>query len=150
MRSSILSPPDECPSCGGPGRAVSEATVFAHTGAENRPKARLSAWRFCRNRTCPVSYFAASEKSAVQLGALTSPFSKSSSPNRMLCFCFEHTAAQIAAAPSLQATIVAACRAGKAACELKNPEGRCCLGQVAAVIRSAAPDGCCPALPDAP
>ena len=74
------------------------------------------------------------------------PFPKCEDPDRLVCFCFVHAVRDITAdvlahgESRIQASITEACRRGADDCKRKNPEGRCCLGNVAAVIRAAGGD----------
>jgi len=133
-----------CPQCGEPGRKVGKITVEAHTLEAHRPSPNDSDdWRFCRSSSCAVGYFVAGSEPILldQMG--TVPFPKSDAPERLVCFCFEHTVAAVAqdarSGPesTIKATITEACRSGLDDCARKNPEGVCCLGNVAAVIRTA-------------
>ena len=134
-----------CPECGASGRKVGKLTVDSHA----LPVGRLEAdpaddWKFCRTLDCAVVYFSLPEVAPVPLGALrTTPFPKSDNPDRLVCFCFDHTVAAVAedaqthAESTLKAAITAACRSGLDDCARMNPEGVCCLGNVDAVIREA-------------
>ena len=124
---------------------MSKVTVVSHRGQAGRTSLEsVSAWRFCRTASCAVGYYGTDCKTVVDLDALeTTPYPKSDDPNRLVCFCFGHTVAAVIddvrknEAPTLQASITDACRRGLDECEEKNPEGRCCLANVAAVIRMA-------------
>ena len=62
-----------------------------------------------------------------------------------ICYCFDHTVASIRA--EIQSTgrstatemITKEVKAGRCACEVKNPAGTCCLGDVIRVMQSFAP-----------
>ena len=134
-----------CPRCGESGRKVSKITVGSHTRpAHQKSQEGVGEWRFCGTPSCLVGYYGTDCKTVVPLDALrTTPFPKSDNLLQFVCFCFEHTVAAIIddvkhhQSPTLQASITEACRQGLDACEQKNPEGRCCLGNVAAVVRRA-------------
>jgi hypothetical protein len=70
-------------------------------------------------------------------------FHKSDDAARWVCFCFAHRVAAVRAdargesGPTLAAAIGARCARGEADCKQKNPSGRCCLGNVSAVVRAA-------------
>ncbi|MEZ4266634.1 MAG: cation transporter [Myxococcota bacterium] len=74
--------------------------------------------------------------------ALAVPFHKSADPQRLVCFCFDHSVADLEAdarahgTSTIQASIAAACKAELDDCERKNPQGRCCLGNVGGVVKS--------------
>lgn len=57
-----------------------------------------------------------------------------------VCYCFGHTRGEIrAAVDALAVAIVddinAGIRAGQCACDLRNPQGSCCLGNVRRLLR---------------
>jgi hypothetical protein len=61
-----------------------------------------------------------------------------------VCYCFKHTMGEIRnALPEAQAAIIAEINAGiqadPCACDLRNPQGSCCLGNVRGLIKSLQP-----------
>lgn len=110
--------------------------------------------RFCRELVCGVVYFA--ERGGAVLGrdALTVRVGlKEDAPDRPVCYCFGYSAADIEAdvtatgTSSIPGIITERCRRGEDRCPETNPEGRCCLGNVRAVLReardaAAVPDSC--------
>ena len=134
-----------CPRCARPGRAISPATLLAQ--APPRSADDAAGWSACQTPTCPAGYFRGADViDAVALAAR--PFHKGESPDRLVCFCFQRSAAQVRADPTIRDAIRAACRDGQPACETQNPAGRCCLGDVGRVLGAPAPSmrsGCCDA-----
>jgi acetoin utilization deacetylase AcuC-like enzyme len=134
-----------CPECGKPGRKVSPLTVQSHTVLEHfRSLEASESWQFCRTPSCSIGYFSSPKREAVTLDAMkTTPFPKSDDPARLVCFCFEHTVEAVTEdlrkhpESTIKADIREACRGGQDDCERMNPEGLCCLGNVALVIRNA-------------
>jgi len=63
---------------------------------------------------------------------------KETGPDRPICYCFAHSAADLRAKPGIRDEIKAACKRGEDHCAETNPQGACCLGNVAAVLRQAA------------
>lgn len=134
-----------CPRCETEGRAIGPVTIEAQVLPERL--ARLTeheGWRLCTSESCDVVYFL--DGAVVVLGETRGlPFHKSDDPNRLACFCFEHTVAELEAdvasngTSTIQASIKAACKAGRDDCERKNPQGRCCLGNVGQVVKRAVP-----------
>ena len=134
-----------CPRCQAEGRTVGPVTL----GAQVLPSrlAELTqhdGWALCASESCDVVYFRDGE--VVVLGETKAvPFHKSTAPTRLVCFCFEHSVAQIEAdviangTSRIQASIKAECKAGRDDCERKNPQGRCCLGNVGQVVKRGAP-----------
>ncbi len=88
-----------------------------------------------------MGYFASDDHVITLAEMRTTPFPKSDASERQVCFCFHHTAAAVLAdvtpdgVSNIRAAIVDACGRGLDECERKNPEGRCCLGNIARLLR---------------
>jgi hypothetical protein len=122
------------------GRTVERITLKALL----RPQAllRLSAieHRFCPTPDCPVVYFGREE--TFERGDLTVPvFQKEPPGTRLVCCCFGVTEEDIrreiieAGRSSAAERITALVKEGRCACEVKNPQGSCCLGNIAAATK---------------
>lgn len=149
-----------CPRCRQPGRAVSAVTVEAMLIVEAKARlTRSDGFHFCATPKCDVAYFhPTSGKVVLQRDVRVPIFQKSPNPNRLVCYCFSHTAAEIQTEVRAKGSsriledIKTKCAQGLDACERNNPQGSCCLGNVQRVIRETAagnvpPDagssGCC-------
>ena len=100
-------------------------------------------WSFCADRDCEVVYFRGLER-LLGVDVANVPFQKSDDPERLVCFCFGHSAQELTADPSIRDSIAAKCKGGEDECVTKNPQGRCCLGNVALVLKERATSGeCC-------
>jgi hypothetical protein len=105
---------------------------------------RLSApeHRFCSTPTCPVVYFGAGEVFN-RLEIAVPVFQKEPQGNRTVCYCFGVTEGEIqrelveTGCSTTGQRITALVKAERCACEVKNPEGSCCLGNVAAATKGA-------------
>ena len=135
----------DCPRCGEKGKPVSLATVGAMVKIEVEA-VRLSAqaYRLCRNLICPAAYFA--RGITIDKFELRVPVNfKEKNYEGAICNCFDHTVASIRA--EIQSTgrstatemITKEVKAGRCACEVKNPAGICCLGDVIRAVKSLAP-----------
>jgi len=135
--------PTKCPACGALGKPVKRLTLGALLKSEARPRIpREEECCFCRTTSCDVVYFQAGEALfhthdlTVKVG-LKEP-QDATAP---VCYCFGWTPQKIRA--EIEATgkstvvdqIKAQVKAGNCYCEVTNPQGACCLGQVAQVIR---------------
>jgi hypothetical protein len=104
---------------------------------------RLSApeHRLCTTRECPIVYFGADE--VFNRGEILVPvFQKEPTATRTVCYCFAVTEADIrrdvdTGRSTARDRISALVKGGRCACEIKNPQGTCCLGNVAAATRAA-------------
>lgn len=74
---------------------------------------------------------------------------KDDAPERLVCYCFGHSVAAVleASAPDgsnrILDEIMDACGRGLDRCEEMNPQGRCCLGNVRALLRTGRSPDCC-------
>ena len=124
-----------CPACGCPGQSVGYTTVAAL--ASGPAPARQEFW-LCREPDCEVVYFgdAGARLRVSELRFL--PAFKSESPEALVCYCFLHSRMEIESELRQSGTstvvdrIAAKVRARECACEVRNPSGQCCLGEVRA------------------
>lgn len=134
--------PIDCPECGKPGRLIDRITVRAML----RPDAlmRLSALehRFCPTPGCPVVYFGHEE--VFDRGEIVVPvFQKEPTGERTVCYCFAISERDIrtelirTGRSSASERIGSLVKGDRCACEVRNPQGSCCLGNVAAVVEAA-------------
>lgn len=130
-----------CPSCGESGRTVSSITLSSHLTLT--AKAGLDSpegFVFCANSACDVTYFGS--QTFFTRDVRRPIFQKSSDPNRLVCYCFKHSVAEIneeiltTGSTAVLASIRENCKKGLDECEKNNPQGSCCLGNVTRVIRS--------------
>ncbi len=82
------------------------------------------------------------------------PFQMVNPEQSQICFCFGYTEADIVedyrshGHSMIQRSIRDACRQGLSDCERLNPQGRCCLGDIAILLKNLsqagdASQGCC-------
>jgi len=130
------------PPCAEKGKIVSLATVGAMAKAQvEAPKLSRATYRLCRNLECPLVYFA--DGIAIDKTELRVPVNfKKRNYEGPVCYCFNHTVASIRAEivakgrSTAQAMITKEIKAGRCACEVKNPAGSCCLGDVTRAIQA--------------
>jgi len=99
-------------------------------------------WQFCPNDDCPVVYYLAEDVVDDQ-GVITRVANKALDKPTPVCFCFAHTADDIAVdlrtngSSTIQKSIKDAVANGFCACEHLNPSGRCCLPDVHRAVKAA-------------
>jgi hypothetical protein len=121
-----------CPRCGSAGRSIQLITVKSLLTARALERLILKEHRFCATPDCEVVYF--SEEALFERQDVRVPvFQKEPSGRRLVCYCFDVSEADADA--TAESRIRAHVQAGRCACELRNPEGRCCLGNLWAVAR---------------
>jgi hypothetical protein len=124
------------------GKAVSVATVRAllHTSLRAVTHA---AYHFCTTPDCLIVYFSCDGSqyfTTDQLRELV--FQKASAdPAALVCYCFRYTRKAIQHANAstraqIVADITAGVHAGQCACDIRNPQGSCCLGNVRRLVAS--------------
>lgn len=138
--------PAKCPACGALGKPVQRLTVGALLKAERRPQIPAQAELcFCRAPTCDVVYFLPNQV-LFRKDALSVPvgLKEPDNPAVPVCYCFGWTPQKIR--KEIEATgkstvieqITTQVKAGNCYCEVTNPQGSCCLGNVAKAIKAIA------------
>jgi hypothetical protein len=134
--------PLTCPECGRTGRPLQHVTLEALLQPAALMRLQESSHNFCPLSECSVVYFGRCEVFH-QRDLAVPVFQKEPQGRRTVCYCFAVTEDRIrlevrdsGRSPSADLT-KALVQAGRCACELRNPQGTCCLGNVTAVVRSA-------------
>ena len=131
-----------CPACGRPGRAIGRITVKALLRPDALTQLGPGDFRFCPTRQCPIVYYGG-DASFRREDVLVPVFQKETEIGRAVCYCFAVSEEQIrlevetsgdsASAERIKSLV----QAGRCACEVRNPQGACCLGNVSAVVTTA-------------
>ncbi|MCC6192545.1 MAG: hypothetical protein IT318_26260 [Anaerolineales bacterium] len=139
MRRSIS--PGTCPCCGERGKPVQGQTVKSLLAISLRT-VRDVQYHFCRRRDCPVVYFSDDgQQQFVTSDIRELVYQKEPDTDQVqVCYCFGYRAGALRAASaaerdSIIADINAGIQASQCACDLRNPQGSCCLGNVRAFGR---------------
>jgi len=134
--------PTKCPSCGILARPVQRRTV----GALIKPAGRTQIphqdeFCFCRTPDCDVVYFRPNEvlfrKGDLGVGVHQK---ESNNPKIPVCYCFDWTPGKIRTQieKTGQSTAVdeikAQVKTDNCYCDVTNPQGSCCLGNVVKVV----------------
>lgn len=130
-----------CPVNGTKGRAVKLITLKSLLTpaalATLDPKVEYS---FCKDETCEVVYFGGADRYTVQ-DLKVKVHQKDNGSDVPACYCFEWTPKRIAEAASrgeadqIAPSISGHIKAGRCGCEVNNPQGSCCLGNVNALVK---------------
>jgi hypothetical protein len=136
-------PRDErCPECGRAGRKVGRITLLALLRPAALPRLSAREHRFCASSECAVVYFGDGEM-FVREDVLVPVFQKEPEGERTVCYCFavseRDIRSEVEASGRSKAAdrIKALVQAERCACEVRNPQGSCCLGNVTAVAKTA-------------
>ena len=135
-----------CPACGATGIAVDPITLKALLTSDGLRRGVPSSPRYCANAQCEVVYFdSAAAVVFLETDVIVPVHAKHPDNDAVpVCYCFGYTEKSIrdeieqTGASTATASITAEVKAGRCACEVKNPKGSCCLGDVARVVRRVA------------
>lgn len=137
---------DRCPDCGKPVRKLSRITLKAMLRSESLKRLFPNPYRFCSTHGCPTVYIA--EGSTFAIADLRVPvWQKTQDPAIPVCYCLEYSEASIQTTmeddggSDIIEEIRELVRDGRCACEVRNPQGSCCLGNVARVAERLRSDG---------
>jgi len=130
-----------CPNCGEKGKPVQGQTVKSLLSVTLR-QVRNIEYLLCRTRTCPVVYFSFDGEQTFTIAQLRERVyqKEPDADDVFVCYCFRYTVGEIRAAiPHARAAILddinAGIQAAQCACDLRNPQGSCCLGNVRGLIK---------------
>jgi Zinc binding domain len=134
-----------CSTCGTMGQPVEAQTVKALLTEAALRRFEPGAYRFCPDSTCSVVYFGASVFRTDDVHVRV--WQKEPAGARMICYCFDENEADIRAEVEQTGASKAVERvrdhieAGRCACEIRNPKGACCLGDVIQAVKRIAEYG---------
>jgi Zinc binding domain len=130
-----------CPECGKIGKPIQAQTVKALLSVSLR-QVQAVKYLFCRTQTCPVVYFSADSEQTLRAEHVRERVyqKEPEAEGVLICYCFRHTVGDLRAASSkvriaMLDDINTGINAGQCACDLRNPQGSCCLGNVRNVIK---------------
>jgi hypothetical protein len=138
---------DACSCCESKGQPVDLITVKVLLTEAALRRIGQGPYRFCSASDCDVVYFAADGETFRKTDIRVAVWQKEPPGARMICYCFGENEADISDELRRTGASAAATRvrddiaAGRCACEVRNPRGVCCLGDVTqAVERMRGPD----------
>lgn len=129
--------PSMCVRCAGQSKPVSQRTVLSMIKPEFLEAALNGTYRFCQARECQVVYFEEHGARVFTDGDLRVIVGvKATTDPIPVCYCFgfdeSHLRDEIAntGATTVPERISRLVRDGLCACDVRNPSGNCCLGEV--------------------
>jgi hypothetical protein len=131
-----------CPSCLHRGRSVDLLTVKATLDEVALRRLQPGSYRFCAQPACQTVYFDPALGAVFTSADVRGPvWQKQPAGSRTICYCFGENEADIRSeiehsgrsrAPQRVRAHIAA---GRCACEVRNPRGLCCLGDLVEAVR---------------
>ena len=132
-----------CQRCGETGLSIDAITLKALLKPDALRRGVPASPRFCPTEDCPVVYFGnAASRTFTEEDLTVRVHAKHPHDEDVLvCYCFEHSPGTIRreieqkGSSTASKIITAEVKAGHCACEVRNPKGNCCLGDVAKAER---------------
>lgn len=134
--------PGYCPLTGTPGKKVDGATIKSMLSISLR-RVQDVQYYFCRDSDCHVVYFSEDGQQFFYVKDIREPVyqKEPDNPDVPICYCFRHTPNDIrlqleaTGKADIIADIEAGIQAGQCACDWRNPQGDCCLGNVRQLVK---------------
>jgi len=134
-------PTKTCPQCHQSGKPVQGQTVKAMLLVSLR-EVRDGGYLFCKTNTCPVVYFTLNGEQVFTVDQVRERvYQKEPEADEVfVCYCFRHTVGEMRQVSSAERTTIvddinAGIQAEQCACDLRNPQGSCCLGNARELIK---------------
>lgn len=135
--------PGTCPESGRRGKPVERITLQSLLATDLRELRDEVDYLFCSTAECETVYFSVDGTQTYTREQLQVPvFEKEPWNDVPVCYCFGFTPDAIRAEivdtgkSTAVDQITQGVRDGKCACEITNPKGSCCLGNVRQVVRA--------------
>lgn len=122
-----------CPVDGQSCRSVELRTVLHHLKRPHANRPATQGYYFCDNKECDVVYFGQDGSVITRHDVRSEVGQKSSSPDRVICYCFGITEREVLGetdhrpSSSAKEFVIEQTRLHNCACDVRNPSGRCCL-----------------------
>lgn len=135
--------PRRCPESQSVSPEVSLLTVKALLGKDALRRLDGSAYRFCGDPGCDVVYFDNAVESVFRRSDLRTRVGLKETEDPVpICYCFDVTLADVRqeiatrGTTEVPAMVAAEVQAGHCACEVRNPQGSCCLGNLSRAVKA--------------
>ena len=134
---------ESCPQCSNKGQSVDNATIKSLINVSLH-RVNDVKHRFCASVDCAVAYFAEDGSETFFTHELRERVyqKEPAADDVSVCYCFFHTLGDIRASIDNEGKsmivddINEGIRQGQCACDWRNPQGNCCLGNVIKVVKA--------------
>ncbi len=126
-----------CPLNGRVGRRVDTLTLKAQLRG-SLAVLRDVEYRFCPDTNCPVVYYSVDGLQTFTENDLRERvFQKHPEETEgFVCYCFRYTVGEVLHhGAAVVEAITQGVKAGQCACDIRNPQGSCCLGNVRSILQ---------------
>jgi len=130
-----------CPSCATVGRVVADETIHAMLEPTQALSLLAIGRRFCGTPSCEIVYYGDDGRAVTKDEIPIRVGLKEREDPIPLCYCFGFSVADVrreiaeTGRCTISARIAAKVRAGQCSCEITNPSGACCLGEVNRAVK---------------
>lgn len=130
-----------CGFCANAGTLVDLHTVKALLNETAMCRMNAAVFYFCADARCPTVYFAADGQRFATTDLRVAVWQKEPAGSRTVCYCFGENEADMRREVERDGSTKAVERvrehiaAGRCACEIRNPRGACCLGDVTGAVK---------------
>lgn len=131
-----------CPTNGKAGKRVDAQIVKAMLNLPLNVLRKVE-YRFCPDPNCPTVYYSADGSQTFTEADLRERVYQKHPQDAdvFVCYCFQHTLGEILAdGKHISADINRGIKNGQCACDIRNPQGSCCLGNVNSIVKHALGD----------
>ena len=131
-----------CPSCRQAAARVEATTVKALLTPEALARLSLAGFYFCTSDACDTVYFSDTGQVFRTVDVTVHVWHKQPAGGRTFCYCFGENEGAMQAELASSGRIAAIERVRhhiaerRCACEIRNPRGVCCLGDLSAAVRA--------------
>ena len=139
-------PPATCPTNHLVGRPVGLLTLRSLLALPLTLISSAQEYRFCWALDCSTVYYRADGKQVFGEADLRERVYQKHmrADETLICYCFQHTVGEIrdeierTGTSTIVVGITDGIQAGQCACDIRNPQGSCCLGNVLDLVRDLA------------
>ena len=129
-----------CPQCHERGVSVEVRAVKALLTETALAHFECVSHRFCKTPTCPVVYFDEAGRCYPREQVRVRVWHKEAYGDRPICYCFGETESTLREELKIGASeavsrVRAHMDAARCACDVRNPRGVCCLGDLTAAVQ---------------
>lgn len=135
------SPLTACQICGELGRIAAKQTVVHQLISEKLSSVGDAEYRFCGSTDCDVVYYSVDGNVFTTDDVRELVTTKMKGDNRPLCYCFGFTEGHVRreivlkGETTIPAQVTQFIKEKLCACEIRNPSGSCCLGEINRTVR---------------
>lgn len=131
----------DCPECGHLAALVEPQTVKALLTEAALQHFEVDAYYFCGAPGCDTVYFSLDSRRFATRDVRVAVWQKQPAGRRQVCYCFGENEADIrheieqTGASGAMSRVRGHIAAKRCACDIRNPRGTCCLGDVDAAVK---------------